>query len=78
MMMRLIVVMAPGTISAHGVSCMWSVWPTSRYVGMRPPLKNIVKTIKNMTGFFSSRFRRERAYAPSAVMRTFSDVPATT
>ena len=61
MMMRLIVVIAPGTMSAQGVSCMWRVWPTSRYVGMSPPPKNIVKTMKNMIGFLKRRSRRDSA-----------------
>src|ERR1051326_4841408 len=77
-MMRLMVLTAVGTIIAHGVSAIGSVWPASRYVGIRPPLKNNVNTIMIMTGVANITFLRDSAYAPRQVSVMLSNVPPTT
>lgn len=51
---------------------------TTRYVGMRPPWKNMVAVIMIMRYFSHMVFLRETQYAPRLVRKTLIVVPTAT
>ena len=66
----------PGIIMTHGV-LMRLISLYTRYVGIRPPLKNIVKVNTIEMTFLPTKSLRESGYAMAIVPTRFNSVPAT-
>ena len=75
---RLYVFIRVGRMIAAYVSFNPSVFETSRYVGISPPEKNIVKVMSIIKRRLNKRSFRERTYAPKEVNVIFNATPQTT
>ena len=73
-MIMLYTLIAPGMSSAQNVFTIPRLF-TSRYVGIRPPPKNIVNTNRNTKKPRIGISRRESGYAHRTVTTTLISVP---